>query len=417
LASWSLYYLICSLIVGILNFISQIRFYLILNQQRHYQQLLDKPGGGGGHFYPGIRGRRLEKLGIVFIGFVLIWLRASQIQCDVLGGNCLSLVRSMANQNSCYSSPGVDAFTKTESQQCIPSTSWNPAQAKTYHPRGSFPLTNNEGGQSYYELEGIYAFCYLDQHWGASKDDNLDYVKQYSYNSQEGEINCNQETLSPTTSSVPLPGCNTETVCYNSYPSPGYGVKLSSTTHLGSQTSNQTSGEMCPGIIQQPGYWLQNGDPVPINSDGTPVRPYKNQGGPGQPPYRVTQRRPRPLCPLCLWYWMSQVAGTEAQPYYDPQTMALLVSQCFGLPQAQEAISGPSGAYMQGGVPLLPITCSWCPGRSSQLPEREVFSIFDNENYDPINVQAVFWLTTLGVFFLPLGWLILFYILTSTLPT
>jgi hypothetical protein len=340
-------------------------------------------------------GRVWQKLTIFVIGGVWIWLRAFMLKCDGLGeGQCIFGFTSLASQSSCWSGEFSLNPATGQCESALPKFT-SLEQARTYNPVGQFP----KNGQ-YYTKSAFWGYCYMDQHWGIDLT-NQTGVQAYHLNNDD-LIDCDNPYTSPL--SVPIPGCNGP-LCPNSYQNQNFGLSLSTpqggplVPPLTTEASNGTGGiQLCPGILAgRASYWTPEGQLLPINS---PLP--KN--------YIKLENTPLPICPVCLWYWMTQVAGTLDNPYQDPQ-MELILQQCLNQQGGGERVTTATLQYQQ-----QPTTwCGICPERQQRAPNLPP-SPGQQEKYDPSTLGAVFWLLTTFVFFEPLGWLVMFYYLRQFIP-
>jgi hypothetical protein len=435
LVSSSLYYLTIGVILVIFNFASALYVYSIrangdvLNCCDCNNRCCGSEDGIVTHTHGWAQERTLRirkrgcwKFGIFVLSLCLVWFRAFQIQCDVLGGDCIAF-RSYANQNSCFgghSQSNTFKWDPVTTQCTLADARVDATQAAVYHPLGVF--TGLSASNPYYTSQLLGSYCYLDQAWAPAWSSEAQ-VYQYQLDPNTDLINC--EKQNSTAGAVPLPGCNTHTPCWETaggtaYRSQGVGISLKPAyPPLTYFTDNITYGNVvnCPGILQTPTlYYKGTEEIVPFNTDGVQV-PATGRAT------VINPTRPRGICPVCLWYWMSQVAGTPNKPYFQP-FMADLVSSCFDIPDKQSMIDA-GGPTARSGVYLTTegseTWCGLCPARASDqaivvdidTAGNPVYrwSFFQNERYDATTVTAVFWMVNVFVFFWPLTWSFLFMVL------
>ena len=324
-----------------------------------------------------------ERILIFVIGFVM-WCRAFNMWCDTNGGNCMGFV-SLANANSC--SKGTFDL-DNDGETCLIQKA---DQRLVYHPKGVFPT-----GDAYYTDVGHYAFCYLNQTWAYPRSNQEILLNVFTLQSN-GQIACTTPTQ---TGSVIISNCNSDTTigCTSKgYPSDAYGLRLfpSLSPPLNIYTTNQSSAQICPGLDAIVNPLLQDGSMVPVNLSApwpSYVPSYR-----GQTSYNWVMGRPKPICPICLWYFMTQVAGTPGSPYKD-ESMRQIIEQCIG--SYDFPTQGPYYSTVNT------ITCAWCPARNSYQTANPSPSFYADENYSPEATTTVFWTSTTYLMFIPF----LFYI-------
>lgn len=314
---------------------------------------------------------------------ILCWLRSYYLWCDTNGGKCLGIT-FLANANSCFNGQ----FTPGSGTSCNPL--FDPQKAQTVHPGGVFPVL----GQYFTLTPPVpqqWAFCYLDQTWAYPLSNDSLWINTYQ-SKPNLQLNCNNQTRA---GSISIPECNSSPGCWGAYPSPAYGLNVKNllTNPLNKLSTNLTTGGLCPGVLSVPSLRNEDGTIVPRGIDGNLIINPKKK-------YKVVQGTPVPICPTCLWYFRTQVAGTPDNPYKDP-SMFTIIEQC----QGTGAYTAPQGNPILGNYALIsnPL-CYFCPARNGSqrwesVPESLMFA---NENYGQGETTASFWLQTTYVFFVPL---------------
>jgi hypothetical protein len=381
---------------------------------QEYDEFIKEVGG---------RNRRYISSWICLWIFCLLfaWLPAYQFYCDKFGGECM-FAQSLANANSCTKAdfsyaPITNTCNRTYASSSGTGTvAFTAAQLaqQAYHPLGHFPsrtskdyqlcTANSQDCQPFYTTGGIYAFCYMDQHWALPTRSRN--VPGYLLGA-DGDID---DSCTPTAPGiVSLEGCN-GAPCDNAYPDPTLGVNMqeATTRTLSNETINLRS---CPGNTYT--------DVLVFAASGIPVPLSPLTGRPLATTAATANRtgRPLPICPVCLWYWMTQVAGTPDAPYSNTyMEISGILSTC--LP-GWTGGTQPTGRYVWIGNNYIDAWfCNYCPTRTQALPApAEIHNgaagtLLTNMQYDDTSITAYFWFTTVRTFIFPAVWIAAWYVVS-----
>lgn len=331
----------------------------------------------------------------------ILWIAPMGFYCDIDGWGWCPASVSLAGWNSCTAAAPNNVFAyQPTTGSCLPTAMTTAQYGTVYHPAGRFPYGGN-GFQS----TGLYSFCAMDQQWALPTTSRV--VRGYPLK-EDHYIDC--DTESPTAVNVvSIPGCNGN-LCRNAYPDPTWGLVVPNKENnqpLTFDTANQTRHlQSCPGNSDQPMPFTPNGYPVPLGQDGHPISPY---GGYVSSEYVNRPGRPFAICPACLWFWMTRIAGTINAPYNpntDPRMVATGLNRCVAGWNPQSP-STPPPAY-SGPMPEL---CTFCPPRTEPYENtvngnRNGFSnaMLSGMLYTKDAIITFFWFATIRTYILQLIW-------------
>lgn len=277
-------------------------------------------------------------------------------------------------------------------------------QGTIYHPEGDFPFNGNQ-----FSLTGLYAFCMMDQTWALPTENRV--VIGHLFDDSTGFVECSPGPADPY-GVLSLPGCNG--VCGGSYPDPTYGVRVpgGEGVLLPNNLSNETAHlAACPGNTDNAMPFTPDGRPDPMGPDGKYPASF---GGVESSQYQYRPGAPNSICPACLWYWMTNIAGTKNKPYnpnLDPRMVANGLYRCVegwdGSSTTPPGYAGPQTAM-----------CLFCPPRSEPyaVGARGNLNGFSDALlagmlYTDVAIMTFFWFATIRVYFLQGIWLVTYMII------
>jgi hypothetical protein len=332
----------------------------------------------------------------------IYWLAPAGYSCDLNGGGlCTNGQVSMAGWNSCTRAN----FMETATNDCAIDSS---RVDMIYHPRGSFPYNDQPFSSS-----GIYAFCYMDQYWALPTDERI--VRAYEIDSN-GDITC----VESNSGYVSLPSCNGASPASplecsppgDPYPDPTYGVLITSGM-TGTWRNTTTQLRACPGNMASTEVAMTpSGLMVPLDGNGHAIPSF---AGYTSDQYILRPGRPFLICPACLWYWMTQVAGTSSFPYNGWARTDPIRSTCLSgwLEDETEppAYSNPTSQL-----------CAYCPPRVEAMDRINnidpgpswITSLMVGMNYSTEAISAFYWAATIRAFILQGMWFFAFLVITKT---